>query len=145
MKVLLGRLAFSAIFILSAASHLQDIPGTVAMMGKGNWHGLEAHVPQLFEPEIQTGLAYFSTGLALCGALAILFGGYWCGGLMLAAFLAGVTPVMHWPVDASGAIDQMQMIHFMKNVALFGASLLIASNEKGTCPTSDSKSKAKKA
>ena len=65
--------------------------------------------------------------LALAGGLSVLLGykaklGAW----MLIVFLVPVTVTMHafWAAT-DPAMAQMQQVHFMKNVAMIGAALLI--------------------
>lgn len=69
----------------------------------------------------------FSGALAIVGGLSILLGyrariGAW----LIALFLVGVTPMMHkfWVVP-DPMMHQLQMIMFMKNMAMLGGALLI--------------------
>jgi len=66
--------------------------------------------------------------IALAGGLSILLGyrakvGAW----LIVLFLVAVTPMMHrfWTVH-DPMMAQMQMVMFMKNVALLGGALLIS-------------------
>jgi len=66
--------------------------------------------------------------LAIVGGLSILLGyrariGAW----LIVLFLVAVTPMMHkfWTVT-DPMMQQMQMIMFMKNVAMLGGALLIS-------------------
>jgi hypothetical protein len=61
----------------------------------------------------------------LAGAAAILTGGDRCGAAMLAAFLALVTPVVYYPLDAAGKVDQGQLTALLKNLMLLGACIHI--------------------
>lgn len=69
----------------------------------------------------------FSGALAIVGGLSILLGyrarmGAW----LIALFLVGVTPMMHkfWVVP-DPMMHQLQMIMFMKNMAMLGGAPLI--------------------
>lgn len=110
--VLLGRLLFGLIFIMSGPRHF-----TSAIIGYAAAQG----VPLASIAVPISGL------LALVGGLSILLGyrakiGAW----MIALFLVGVTPLMHrfWGISDPMA-QQMQMIMFMKNVSMLGGALLI--------------------
>jgi putative oxidoreductase len=112
LLVPVGRLLFSAIFIMSGLNHFSPMmAGYAASMG----------VPMANIVVPITGI------MILLGGISVLLG-YKAklGALLLIVFLVGVTPVMHafWNIP-----DQMmrmtQMIMFMKNVSLLGASLMI--------------------
>ncbi len=65
--------------------------------------------------------------IALIGGLSVALGFYArAGALLLALFLIPVSLWMHafWNV-ADPMQHQMQMIHFLKNVSIFGAVLLL--------------------
>lgn len=114
MKLLtvLGRLLFAALFILGGAGHFSD-----ASIGYAASQG----VPLANISVPLSGI------MAIVGALSILFG-YKAkiGALILIAFLLPVTFAMHafWAVS-DPMQQQMQMIMFMKNMALTGAAILI--------------------
>jgi hypothetical protein len=36
-----------------------------------------------------------------------------------------VTPIRHYPIDGNGQVNDAQLSHLMKNLALFGGCLLI--------------------
>ncbi|HEY2367936.1 MAG TPA: DoxX family protein [Polyangiaceae bacterium] len=110
---LAGRILFSLIFVMSTPEHF-----SAKGVGAAASHG----VPM---PNVLVPLAGI---LALCGGLSVLLGykaklGAW----MLVAFLVPVTLWMHrfWDV-ADPQMAQMQMINFMKNVALVGTALYMA-------------------
>lgn len=111
--VLLGRLLFAAIFLMAGANHFskQSI-GYAASQG----------VP------LASILVPISGILAIAGGLSILLGyrakiGAW----LIALFLIPVTLMMHkfWAVS-DPMMAQVQMIMFMKNVAMLGGALLIS-------------------
>ncbi len=111
--VLLGRILYSAIFLMSAPGHFTA--ATIAYSaGKG--------VPMA---SISVPL---SGAIALLGGLGILLGfkaryGAW----LIVIFLVPVTFMIHdfWTVS-DPMMRQMQQINFMKNLAMLGAALLIA-------------------
>ena len=111
--VLLGRILYSLIFIFASLGHFsQQTIGYAASQG----------VP------MASILVPISGVMALLGGLSILFGykarlGAWA----LIIFLVPVTLMMHnfWAMSDPGQA-QMQQIHFMKNVSLLGAALMVA-------------------
>ena len=112
--VLLARLLFSIIFILSGLGHLmQTNPMAQYAAAKG--------VPA---PRV----AVFVTGLMLvAGGLSVLLGLYVSiGAMLLVVFLVPTAVVMHnfWTLDDPQA-RQNDQIHFMKDIALAGAAFLI--------------------
>lgn len=111
--VLTGRILFSLIFIMPAFGHFK--PETIAFAAA---HG----VP------MANILVPLSTFIMLAGALSVALG-YKAkiGGWLLIAFLLPVTFTMHsfWKLTDPMA-QQMDLVMFMKNMALVGASLMIA-------------------
>lgn len=111
--LLAGRIFFAALFIGSAIGHLTK---REAMAAYGKQMGLPA--ADLMVP--LTGIQI------LAGALMVLFG-IWAdaGALLLALFLLPTAFVMHafWKIDDPQA-KQGEMVHFQKNLSLFGASLI---------------------
>jgi putative oxidoreductase len=111
--VLLGRLLFALIFIMSGPRHfLSATIGYAASQG----------VPMASIIVPISGL------LAILGGLSILLGfrarlGAW----LIVLFLVGVTPMMHnfWAVS-DPMMHQMQMIMFMKNMSMLGGALIIS-------------------
>lgn len=116
--VLIGRIAFVAIFLMSGPLHFtRQVIGYAAQQG----------VPA-------AGLLVPVSGLiALAGGLSILLGyrakiGAW----LLVIFLIPVTLMMHnfWAVS-DPMMAQIQQTMFMKNVSMLGAALLIAFHGAG--------------
>jgi putative oxidoreductase len=112
MIVLLGRIFFASIFLMSGLHHFSS-----QTIGYAASHGLS-------NAEI---LVPLSGVLALLGGLSVLFGykakiGAW----MLVLFLVPVTLVMHnfWSIT-DPSMAQMQMTQFMKNLAMLGGALVI--------------------
>jgi putative oxidoreductase len=109
----LGRVLFALIFLMSGPRHFMS--QTIAYAASQGVPMASIAVP-------------FSGLLAFVGGLLILLGyrariGAW----LIALFLVGVTPMMHnfWAVSDPMA-RQMQMIMFMKNVAMLGGALMIS-------------------
>ena len=77
--------------------------------------------------------------LAFLGGLSILLG-YRAklGGWLIALFLIGVTPMHKFWGIPNPMMQQMQMIMFMKNLAMLGGTLLISQFGSGP-PSPDSK------
>jgi putative oxidoreductase len=111
--VLLGRLLFVLIFVMSGPRHFMS--QTIAYAAAQGVPLAAIAVP-------------LSGVLALAGGLSILLGyrakiGAW----LLVLFLAGVTPMMHnfWAAS-DPMMYQMQLVMFMKNVSMIGAALVIS-------------------
>jgi putative oxidoreductase len=111
--VLLGRLLLCHIFLLSGFSKIMDWSGTAQQMaGKG--------MPMV---------PLFLAGAILCeilGGLSLLVGfRARLGALLLFLYLIPVTLVFHnfWAYD--GVEHKMQMINFMKNLAIMGGMALV--------------------
>jgi len=114
----LGRLILGGFFIYNGIHHLQkpkDMAGYAAAKG----------VPQ---PEVAIQLT--GAMLLLGGTLLGLGIKPKLGGLMVAGFLAGVSPVMHnfWSIEDPNQ-KMNEMINFSKNLALLGAALAVAGAE----------------
>lgn len=108
----IGRVLFAAIFVLSAASHFSE--QVIAFAAA-------AGVPL---PGLTVPLAGF---MALIGGLSVMFGFHArFGAALIALFLLPVTLMMHpfWSI-ADPLAAQLEMAMFMKNMALFGAALLL--------------------
>jgi putative oxidoreductase len=111
--VLLGRILYAAIFLMSGPTHF-----TAKTIAYAASHGVP--LASLAVP--------LSGGIAIVGALSILIGyrariGAW----LLVLFLVPVTFTMHnfWAV-ADPMMAAMQKVMFMKNLSMLGAALLIA-------------------
>lgn len=113
---LLGRLIFGGFFAFYGVNHFLNIAAMAQFAAlKG--------VPM---PELAVML---SGALILFGGLSVIFG-LWphVGAACIALFLIGVTPIMHnfWDIP-DPAQRMMEMGNFMKNLALLGGALMMAS------------------
>jgi putative oxidoreductase len=111
--VVLGRLCYSAIFIMAGPAHFTN--ADIA-------YGASQGVP------LASIAVPLSGVIALLGGLSILAGykaryGAW----LLVLFLVPVTVMMHnfWAITDPVA-KSMQQIMFMKNLSMLGAAMLIA-------------------
>jgi putative oxidoreductase len=111
--VLLGRILFSAIFIIAGPGHFSA--NTIS-------YGVSKGVPLA---SIAVPLSGF---IAMAGGLSILLGfkakyGAW----LIVLFLVPVTIMMHnfWAIP-NPAQAQMQQVMFMKNLSMLGGALLLA-------------------
>jgi len=110
--VLVGRLFFALIFLMSAPNHF-----TKQAIDYATSQG----VPLASVAVPLSGI------IALAGALSVLFGYHArLGGWLLVLFLVPVTLMMHafWKVS-DPAMAQIQMIMFLKNISMLGGALLI--------------------
>jgi putative oxidoreductase len=110
--ILIGRILFSAIFLMSFFGHFK--PGTIAYAQQVGLPAASILVPA-------------SGTLAGLGALSVMLGFHArIGAALIALFLIPVTIKMH---DFWNAKDpmmaQMHQAMFMKNVSMLGAALLI--------------------
>ncbi|OGW40102.1 MAG: DoxX family protein [Nitrospirae bacterium GWD2_57_9] len=111
--VLFGRILYSAVFLVSVPAHFTE--GTIQ-------YGASQGVPM-------AGFFVPLAGIvALLGGLSILIGykakeGAW----LIVLFLAPVTLMVHhfWNI-ADPAAAAVHQVHFVKNLSLLGAALLIS-------------------
>jgi len=112
--ILLGRILLSIIFLLSGFGKLTAIGGTAAFFG-----GLGLPLPTV--TAVVVGL------LELLGGLAILVGFQTrIVGWVLAIFTVATALVAH-----TGWADQSQMINFLKNLAIAGGFIVLATSGAG--------------
>ena len=113
--VLVGRILFTIVFLGSALNHLTQSKQMAAYAGSRGIPAAMAAPVTLF-----TGL------LLLAGGLSVLLG-IWAdlGALLLAVFLLSTALVMHAFWKEEGDAKMMEMQHFMKDLALAGAALML--------------------
>jgi len=112
---LVGRILFALVFVFSGASI----------------HLLQRK--QGIQYAKMYGVPLAEVGVPLTGIMAVLGGlsvavGLWgdLGALLIAAFLALITPLMHafWR-EEDAMQKQLQMVNFVKNTALLGGALAL--------------------
>jgi putative oxidoreductase len=111
---LVGRLVFVAMFLSSGIAHFKNREGMTAYARSSG-----APAPGLLVPA--------SGAMILVGGVLVALG-VWpdVGVLLIAAFLLPVAYFMHafWKID-DPQMRQQQQVHFMKNLSLFGAALVM--------------------
>ena len=114
LTILLGRALLAVIFLLSGFGKLTAISGTAAYFG-----AIGLPVPTV--TAVVVGL------VELLGGLAILLGFQ----TRIAAWVLAIFTIATALVAHTGWADQNQMINFLKNVAITGGFLLLASSGAG--------------
>lgn len=109
---LLARILISILFIVAGYGKLQDVAGFTGYMTSGG-------VPAF--------LAWPTIALEFLGGLAILVGAFTRPVALALAGFTLLTALMFHYVPA----DQMQMIMFMKNLAVAGGLILLAAHGAG--------------
>ena len=112
--ILLGRILLAAIFLLSGFGKLTAIAGTAGYFG-----AMGLPVPTV--TAIVVGL------IELLGGIAILVGFQ----TRITAWVLAIFTIATALVAHTGWADQNQMIHFLKNVAITGGFLVLASSGPG--------------
>jgi putative oxidoreductase len=111
---LFARILFGGYFLYKGINHF-------AKRSMYAEHAASKKVPAPTAAVLGTGV------LLVVGGLSVLLGVYPGIGLwVIAAYLVGTTPMMHnfWAVSDSNQ-RAMEMVQFMKNVALLGAALMM--------------------
>jgi uncharacterized membrane protein YphA (DoxX/SURF4 family) len=112
---LAGRILFALVFVMSGLmGHLAGRAQSVQYARSYN-----APAPELMVP--LSGLAIVVGGLSIAfGVLADV------GALIVAAFALSIAPIMHafWK-EKDPQMQQNQMAHFLKNLAMAGGALVI--------------------
>jgi uncharacterized membrane protein YphA (DoxX/SURF4 family) len=112
---LIGRILFVAIFVFSGVmAHLVGYKQGVAYAKSYN-----APLPKILVPA--SGVTAIAGGLMVgFGVLADL------GAMLIAAFLIGITPIMHafWN-ERDAQTRQTQLAMFMKNLGLLGGAIIV--------------------
>ncbi|PBC07146.1 DoxX family protein [Mesorhizobium sp. WSM3859] len=112
--ILLGRILLAVIFLLSGFGKLTAISGTAAYFG-----ALGLPVPTV--TAVLVGL------IELLGGLAVLIGFQ----TRIVAWVLAIFTIATGLVAHTGWADQMQMIQFLKNLAITGGFVLLASSGAG--------------
>ncbi|HEY6051790.1 MAG TPA: DoxX family protein [Thermoanaerobaculia bacterium] len=114
-----GRILLAAIFILSGVGKITAWSGTAGMMAA---KGLPA-------PQVLLALAI---AFEILGGLSVATG-YRArtGALMLIVFLILATLIFHNFWAYQGGEREMQMAHFLKNVAILGGLLIVVARGPG--------------
>jgi putative oxidoreductase len=129
--LILGRILFVIIFILSGAQKLMDIPGTATLIGS------KVELPDLLSPHIAQIEA--ATGMTAATMMAILAGvieigaalmiaaniGARAGAVLLILFTIAATWYFHAFWAMTGAEREANMIQALKNLSLIGGLLVI--------------------
>lgn len=115
----LGRLLLSLVFLFAGVSKIFN---------------LEAAVDAFVQLEIGGAYLYTLFGLTfeIVGALLILFGWYTrIGCIILMVFLFPATVIFHAFWDFEGPMRVLQQAMFLKNLAIYGGLVLLASYGPG--------------
>jgi putative oxidoreductase len=116
---LLGRIALSAIFVISGIAKLADYEGTLGHMRSAGLPGPEVLLVIAAITEILGGLSVLTGFLSRIGALALI------------GFLIPTSLVFHAFWRFEGAEQTMQMANFMKNVGIAGGLLMLVAYGPG--------------
>ena len=129
--LVLGRILFVLVFILSGAQKLMDIPGTATLIGS---KVLLPDVITAYTPQLET-----ATGMTTPTMLAILVGvveigaalliaanlGARTGAVLLILFTLAATWYFHPFWTMAGAEREANMVNALKNLSLIGGLLVI--------------------
>lgn len=129
--VILGRILFSLLFVLSGVMKLMNLSATAQMTGKIVLPAIAA--PYTAQLETITGmpmaqlLAIASGGLeVVCGLMIALNFGARFFAIILILFVAAATFYFHDFWNQTGNEATNNMIHALKNLSLIGALFMIA-------------------
>ena len=126
---LVGRVALGTIFLVSGLGKLAAWQRTAAYAGSKG---------------VSEVLLAIATALELLGAVSVVVGfrARW-GALALLVFLVPVTLVFHNFWAAPGAQQQMEMAHFLKNLAIGGGLLIVFGRGAGALSIDSSRTPAR--
>jgi putative oxidoreductase len=111
---LIGRILLVLIFLQSGIGKIENFQGTAQYMAK-------------FGMPFTNFLLVGSIFLELVGSVTAILGYYTrFGALLLIVFLVPTTLIFH-----TNFADRMQVIHFMKNVSMFGGCLILLASGAG--------------
>ena len=111
---LLGRILLSLIFILSGLGKIGDWSGTAGSMAAKGMVAVPFFLTMAILFELGGGLTVLLGFKALLGAWALVF------------YLIPVSLIFHNFWAFTGAEQRMQVINFLKNLAIMGGLLLVA-------------------
>jgi putative oxidoreductase len=116
---LIARIFIAAIFLLSGLSKLGDPAGAAQYM-------MKAGIPAAGT------LVYVAAVVEILGALALI-GGFLTRltALLVAVYLAVVTVTLHGFWNFHGGAQQIQLVNFMKNLAILGGLGMLVANGAG--------------
>jgi putative oxidoreductase len=118
--MLLGRLAIATIFILAGVGKFLNYEGTAAYMASKGF----SMVPFFL---------YAAATVEILGGLLLVLG--WktrFGAIILALFLIATTVIFHDFWRERPELVEVQMINFLKNLAIFGGLLYILATGPGS-------------
>lgn len=116
---LAGRGLLSAIFLMSALGKLGNFSATAGMMASKGFPAASVFLLGAIAVELAGGLSVLTGWKARWGAIA------------LAGFLVPTTLIFHDFWAHTGADLELQMIHFLKNLAIIGGLLTTAAFGSG--------------
>jgi len=128
----LGTLLFSGLFVLSFVNHLTNPEPLIGLTEKA----LSGAAGQPVGHDVAM-LAYWASSGLLVGAPLLVLGLLSdvvrkLGAFLLLVFLIGVTFTVHGFWQFEGAERDQHLPHFLKNVSLIGALLLILAERGGS-------------
>ncbi|HWX55212.1 MAG TPA: DoxX family protein [Verrucomicrobiae bacterium] len=121
--LVLGRLLLSVIFVLSGFGKMTQFANTATMMAG-------AGIPLAKAALVLTIVIELGGGLLLISGYQVRY-----VALIMALFLVPVTLVFHkfWGIPAQE--QQMQMVNFLKNVAIMGGLVVAAVSDRAARPS----------
>lgn len=118
----IGRILLASLFVISGIFKIMGFAGTVAY-----FTGLGLPVP--------TVAVLVTIAVEVGGGLLLMTGrGVKPVALIIALFTVGATVSAHHFWNLEGAAAQAQLTHFLKNVAIIGALLLVSSIDQEAAP-----------
>lgn len=115
----IGRLLLSAIFLISGVGKLLAYDATAAYMKEAGLTMIPLLLIAAAAVEILGGLSLFLGLRARLGAAVLIL------------YLIAVTALFHNFWDLEGAVRQLQLIEFLKNLAIIGGLFYVASSGAG--------------
>jgi len=128
-----GRVLLSLIFIVSGLTKIANWSGTAQYMASKGMIAVPFFLAMAILFELAGGLSVLTGFKARWGALALVL------------FLVPVTAIFHNFWTLQGMEQQMQMIHFMKNLAIMGGLLSIVARGAGLASVDECRPKARSA